>query len=247
MFQAIQIETQPEQQGLAPLHVQRATGRSSRELALHRRKDALDQGAAPVELSRKRPPHLGPHATNAPSLLPALGGDHTLRPELLPDVGVIPLAVELGVGQHQPDARILRSGLDDRGQIRTVVPRTASRDLRQQELLIQIRHDHPLQPVPPRQRFLPVMMHAPHKERADRSLRQARGVHGHASSPPAQRREPRSRRTVSPTARWMVWSSRRFRKRYKVAKSGTLPSPNVRRNSWCSLKRTSASRKVQSS
>ena len=77
------------------------------------------------------------------------------------------------------------SRFDHRGQIRAVVPRTASRGLRQQELLIQIRHDHPLQPVPPRQGFLPVMMQAPHKERADRSLRQARRVDGHASPPPA--------------------------------------------------------------
>jgi hypothetical protein len=38
----------------------------------------------------------------------------------------------------------------------------ASRDLRQDKLLIQIDCDHPLQPMPPRQRFLPVMMHASH-------------------------------------------------------------------------------------
>lgn len=55
--------------------------------------------------------------------------------------------------------------------------------VRHPDLLIQIRHNHALQPVPPRQRFLPVMMHAPHKERADRSLRQARSVHSYASAP----------------------------------------------------------------
>src|SRR5258708_5288944 len=39
------------------------------------------------------------------------------------------------------------------------------------------------------------------------------------------RSEPRNRRTVSPTARSMVWSSRRCKKRYSVVKSGTLTSP----------------------
>jgi hypothetical protein len=52
------------------------------------------------------------------------------------------------------------------------------RAFRQQELLIKIRRNHPLQPAPPGQRLLPVMMQAPHKERADRSLRQTCGVDG---------------------------------------------------------------------
>jgi hypothetical protein len=34
--------------------------------------------------------------------------------------------------------------------------------------------NYPLQAAPPRQRFLPTMMHAPYKEGANRSLRQAR-------------------------------------------------------------------------
>jgi hypothetical protein len=43
---------------------------------------------------------------DAPGFLSALGGDYTLRPELAPDEGVIPLAVELGVGQHQANGRL---------------------------------------------------------------------------------------------------------------------------------------------
>jgi hypothetical protein len=70
-------------------------------------------------------------------------------------VGVISLAVELRVGQHQANGRSLGSRCDDGRQIPTIVPGPASRALRQQKLLIQIRHDHPLQPVPPRQRFCP--------------------------------------------------------------------------------------------
>src|SRR5579864_9235838 len=135
MPQAVQIETQSEQQGLTLLRTQRAARRTSRELALHRTEKALDQGSAPVKPSRKCTPHLGAHPMNAPGFLSALGGDHTLRPELLPDVGVIPLAVELGVGQHQADARLLGSRFDHGRQIRAIVPRATSRHLRQQKLL----------------------------------------------------------------------------------------------------------------
>jgi hypothetical protein len=119
---------------------------------------------------------------------------------------VILFAVEFGVGQHQPHGRLLGSRLDDCGQIRTIVPRATSCDLRQQELLIQIHDDHPLQPMSPRQRFLPVMMHAPLKECADRSLRQARRIDGHAGSPwsfsarAAQPRAPSRRRR----GRWLL-------------------------------------------
>ena len=112
MPQAIQIETQSEQQSLTLLCAQRAAGRSGRKLAFHRGEQALNQSATAVKPLREGTSHLGAHAMHTPGFLSAFGGDHALRPELFPDVGVIPLAVELGVGQHQPDARILRSGLD---------------------------------------------------------------------------------------------------------------------------------------
>src|SRR6266478_1610564 len=181
MFQPIQIEAQAEQQGLAHLCAQGSTRCASREFSFDGREQALDQGSTAVEPLRKGPPHLGTHSVHTPSFLPTFG-NHALRSEAFADVGVIALAVEFRVSQHQPDTGLLGSSFDDRRQIRTVVPRTAPRELGQHELLIQIHGDHPLQPVPPRQRFLPVMMHAPHKERARRSLRQARGVHGNAST-----------------------------------------------------------------
>src|SRR5258708_38232272 len=135
MPQAVQIETQSEQQGLTLLRAQRATRRAGRELAFYRTEQALDQGSAPVEPSRKCSPHLGAHSMNTPGFLSALGGDHALRPELFPDVGVIPFAVELGVGQDQPNARLLGSRLDDCGQIRTIVTRATSAHRRQQKLI----------------------------------------------------------------------------------------------------------------
>lgn len=86
MFQAVQIEAQSEQQGLADLHAQRTTRCACRKLALYRTEQALDQGPEAIEALRKCPPHLGAHSAHPPGFLPTFGGDHALRPELLPDI-----------------------------------------------------------------------------------------------------------------------------------------------------------------
>ena len=104
MPQAIQIETQSEQQGLTLLRAQRVARRTGRELALHRTEQALDQRSASVEASRECSSHFGAHSMDALRFLSTLGGNHTARPELFPDT-----AVEFGVGQHQPDARLLEA------------------------------------------------------------------------------------------------------------------------------------------
>jgi hypothetical protein len=141
---------------------------------------------------------------HAPGFLPAFGRNHALRSEAFADVGRIALAVELRIGQHQPDAGLLGSGFDNGRQIRAVVPRAAPRELRQYELLIPIHGHHPLQPVPPRQWFLPVMMRAPYKKCAHRALRQTGGVHGDASPlpPVAQRTTQPTHRLRQPRDRW---------------------------------------------
>jgi hypothetical protein len=92
MFQAIQIETQSKLQSVTHLQAQRASGCASGELAFDGTKEAFDRSAAPVEAFRKRQPHLGANSARSPHFLRTLGGDHTLRPELLPDRGVIPLS-----------------------------------------------------------------------------------------------------------------------------------------------------------
>ncbi len=86
MPQAVQVEAQPKQQGLARLHPERVTGRTGREFALHRGEDAFDQSAAPIDPMRKGPSHYRPHSAHAPSFLPTLGGDHALGPEPLADI-----------------------------------------------------------------------------------------------------------------------------------------------------------------
>src|SRR5580658_10569517 len=126
MPQAIQIETQAEQQGLTHLGAQRTSRRASRELAFHRTEQTFDQSTAAIEPPRESPTHLRAYSVDAPGFLSALGGDDALRPELAPDVGMIPFAVEFGVGQHQSDGRSLGSRCDDCGQIRAIVPRAAA-------------------------------------------------------------------------------------------------------------------------
>src|ERR1035437_3183665 len=72
MLQAIQIETQSEQQSLTLLRAQRAARSTGRELALHRTEQALDRRSAPVEPLRKCSPHLGSHPMDR--VVVALGG-----------------------------------------------------------------------------------------------------------------------------------------------------------------------------
>jgi len=124
MTQAVNIETQPEQQSLTLLDAQRAAWGAGREVALHRTEQTLDQCATTIDPSRELLPHLGAHSMAAPGFLSTLGGDHAVCPELLSDVGMIPLAVELGVGQHQADARLLGSRFDHSGQIRAICDNT---------------------------------------------------------------------------------------------------------------------------
>ncbi len=100
MPQAVKIETQSEQQGSPNLHGQAAARSPRRELVLDRREEGFDQSAETVQLLRKRPSHFGTHTTHTPSFLPALGGNHTAHFQFLPNVGVIPLAAEFGIGQY---------------------------------------------------------------------------------------------------------------------------------------------------
>jgi hypothetical protein len=90
---------------------------------LDRGKEALDQSATLVKPSLECPPDLDPHSIYASAFLSALRGHPALRPELLPNIDVLPLAIESGVGQNQPDGRLLESRCDDSRQICAVVPR----------------------------------------------------------------------------------------------------------------------------
>jgi hypothetical protein len=137
MHHAVQIETQAKEQGLTHLHTEAAVGGASRELGLDRREYALDQSGAPVAPIRKTPAASRFALRARQASLAALGGDRGLRSELRLNVGAIPLAIELGIGKHQPKGCMLGNRCDQGGQIRAVVPWTGSCGLRQRELLIQ--------------------------------------------------------------------------------------------------------------
>jgi hypothetical protein len=120
---------------------------------------------------------------------------------------VISLAVELGIGQYHPDAGLLGSRPDDGWQIGTVIPGPSSRRLRQNELLIQIGHDHSLQPGLPREWFLPMMMQSPHEKCTDCSLCHAGCVDGYAVLPPtflARPAQPAHRLADRSIDEWIV-------------------------------------------
>ena len=125
MPQAVQIETQSEEQSLTLLCAQRTTGRAGRELTRLTELNMLsirdhDAGKA-VSWEMFAASGRALHGC-ARSSSHAWRESTLFSPELLPDVGVIPLAIELGVGQHQPDPRLLGSRFDDRWQIGTIVP-----------------------------------------------------------------------------------------------------------------------------
>ena len=149
MLQAIEIEAQPEQPGLALLQGHQAAGSANQAFALHRREDTFGPRRVLLESAPKRSPHLRTHPAYAPGFLPVLRWDHAPCPELLPGVGGVPLAVELGVGQHQSDASLLEGGLHENRQVRTVVPLAMPRHLCQQVLPVQVNHHDPLQPISP--------------------------------------------------------------------------------------------------
>ncbi len=92
MFQARQIETQSEQQGLMHSHAQRTTRCTSRELPFHGREQTFDPGAAAVNPLLEGTPHPGTHSVHAPCFLSAPGGNHAPRSEAFADIGVIAAA-----------------------------------------------------------------------------------------------------------------------------------------------------------
>ena len=137
----------------------------------------------PVESSREGSPHLGAHSPDAPGFPSTFGGDDASCSQLLTDIRSDSSRYRT---RHRPApvrcAFCSEAAPTTAGKFAQVVPRTTSRHLCQQKLPIQIDHDHPFQPEPPRQRFLPMVMQAPHEERTDRSLRLTGSSHCHAGS-----------------------------------------------------------------
>ena len=179
MLQTIKIVREAEQQGLATLREQASAGSAAGEFAFGNGEDSFNQGTTAIFLTRKMVSHLGADAVNAPGFLPTFGGDDAQGVKLLADKGVIALGIEFGIGQHTAHGSVGMGLRDEFGEMSTVIPRGLTRRLCQDELPLQVDDGQPLQPMPPRQRLLGVVIHAAYEEGADRALRQPGGVDGH--------------------------------------------------------------------
>jgi hypothetical protein len=182
MPQAVKIVSQSEQQSLTALRRQAAARRTARQFAFGNREDGLDQGTTAILLAGKRRAHLRTNAVNGPGLLPPLRRDDTASMKLLANESVVPLGVELGIGQHAAD-RSMRMGFGyQSGQVGAIVPRGSACRLRQDELPLEVDDDQPLQPVPPGQGLLGVVVRTAHEERAHRALSKPSGIDGCGSA-----------------------------------------------------------------
>jgi len=191
MPQAIEIIGEAEEEGLANLGGQ-ATPRGTRgEFTFDDRKDSFDLGALPVRFFREGAVHL--IANGAIGDPPALGGDDASSPQALPNVLVIGFGVKLRIRQHHANGRASCRHVQQSRQIAHVGSWPAMRPLRQQNLLLHIHHDHPLQPMAMARAAVGMLFHAPYKKGADRIIGEPGAVDSYgngtapASSQPAHR------------------------------------------------------------
>src|SRR5258707_12417007 len=115
----------------------------------------------------------------------ALGGDDAFGSQALSDVLVVGFRVELCIRQHQPNGRPSCRHVQQSGQRAHVGTWPLMRPLRQQNLLLHIHHNHPLQPMTMARTAIGMLFQAPYKEGADGIVGKPRAVNGHrnGSSP----------------------------------------------------------------
>src|SRR5581483_5858830 len=147
--QTIEIERHAQQQSLQALRFERAPRCLHRQLALDRRKHALDEGALPIQLAWEAPPHARTETLDLPGRLAAFRWNDTACP-LRTDMLMIAFTIEFAIRQHHAHRLHLHSAIHQRAQRRTIVGRTAFGDLGDQHLASDIDGDHPLDPMPPR-------------------------------------------------------------------------------------------------
>jgi hypothetical protein len=95
--EAVEIEGQAEQQGLAGLGIDSSAGGTARELAFHCREDALDQGALRLLFGGEVFSNLKAHS-GCPAAGAALGGDDAVGPQLLATKNMVAFEIKFGVG-----------------------------------------------------------------------------------------------------------------------------------------------------
>ncbi len=98
--------------------------------------------------------------------------DNATRAQALANVLMVGFGIELRIGQHQAEGRTCSGHIQQPGQRRGVATRSGMGPLRQQNLLLQIRNDQPLQPATMGRPPVCLLFDAAEEERADSVLRQ---------------------------------------------------------------------------
>jgi hypothetical protein len=174
MPQAVEVVGKAEQQRLADLGDQAASGCARREFAFDGRENAFDLGALPIRFFRKGAEHL--IANGAIRDTPAPRGNDALRSQALPKVHVVGFGVKLRIGQHHTDGSAACRHIAQPRQSARVAPRPLTGSLRQQNLVLHIHHNQPLQPRTTRPGPVRMLLQASEEEGADGSVGEPRAV-----------------------------------------------------------------------
>src|ERR1700731_73574 len=176
MPQAVEVVGKAEQEGLANLGGQAASGSARGELAFDRRENAFDLGALAVRYFRKGSEHLIPNGAVGDT--PAPRGNDALRPQALPNVLVVGFGVKLRIRQHHTEGSASCRHIEQSRQRTRVTPGPLTGSLRQQNLLLHIHHNQPLQPRTTRLGPVRMLLQTPEEEGADGSIGEPRAVDG---------------------------------------------------------------------
>src|SRR5712664_63944 len=176
MPQAVNVVGKAEQERLANLRGQAASGSARGEFAFDRRENAFDLGALAVRFFRKGAEHLIPNGAIRDT--PAPRGNDALGSQALPNVLVVGFRVKLCIRQHHTEGSASCCHIEQPRQRTCVAPGPLTSPLRQQNLLLHIHYNQPLQPRATRPGPVGMLLQALEKEGADGSIGEPRTVDG---------------------------------------------------------------------
>src|SRR5580692_10248376 len=103
--QAIEVISEPEQQGLANLRCQMAPRSARGKFPFDHREDGFNLGAGRILFPWKSPVHLATDSSSGEAPAKVRRDDAT-RAQALPNVLMVGFGVELRIGQHQGEAHV---------------------------------------------------------------------------------------------------------------------------------------------
>src|SRR5216684_3488714 len=181
MPQAVNVVGKAEQERLANLRGQAASGSARGEFAFDRRENAFDLGALAVRFFRKGAEHLIPNGAIGDT--PPPRGNDALGSQALPNVLVVGFRVKLRIRQHHTEGSASCCYIEQPRQRTCVAPGPLTSPLRQQNLLLHIHYNQPLQPRATRPGPVGMLLQALEKEGADGSIGEPRAVDGCRNGP----------------------------------------------------------------